>query len=136
MLSTPCGAGRSITLRQVEYLSLPLISPELAATIADARLVVFIDACVGTHPGMVSVHTPIPEDTGDYAFSHGLTPARLLAWAQKLYGHCPEALVFTVTGQDFGYREGLSPSVKAALPALLAEIRRAVRLNGRRSPAC
>jgi hypothetical protein len=49
-----------------------------------------------------------------------------LAAAQILYGHAPEALLFTVSGGSFDCGETLTPAVAAALPDLLARIRQAV----------
>jgi Ni,Fe-hydrogenase maturation factor len=58
--------------------------------------------------------------------THHLTPAALLACARELYGACPAAVVLSVEGTDFGYRDTLSPGVEAALPALFAEVERLV----------
>jgi hypothetical protein len=45
--------------------------------------------------------------------------------ARLLYRLAPAALLFTMAGERFGYCEGLSETVAAALPGMLAAVRRA-----------
>ena len=56
-------------------------------------------------------------------YSLHLNASGLLAWVRALYGHCPQAHLLSVGGGAFGYREGLSPAVEAALPLALAQAR-------------
>ncbi len=96
--------------------------PELADSISQADLVIFVDAAVDGEPGEIrcQVVRPFPQPPG--AFSHHVSPAGLLQMAQELYGRCPPAYLFTVTAASMGFDEGLSPAVTAALPELLWQI--------------
>ena len=93
--------------------------PELAAELSQVDLVLFADARAGEMPGQVLLQPLAPSDKPGY--SHHLDAPGLLAWVRGLYGHCPEAHLLSVTGAAFGYREGLSPQVEAALPAALTQ---------------
>ncbi|MCC7264218.1 MAG: hydrogenase maturation protease [Candidatus Latescibacteria bacterium] len=93
--------------------------PELAAELSQVDLVLFADARAGETPGQVQLQALAPSDRPGY--SHHLDAPGLLAWVRGLYGHCPQAYLLSVTGAAFGYREGLSPQVEAALPAALAQ---------------
>ena len=93
--------------------------PELAAELSQAGLVLFVDAAAAGPPGQVLLQ-PLAPGTAP-RFSHHLDPPGLLAWARDLYQRCPPAYLLSVAGGAFGYREGLSPAVEAALPAALEQ---------------
>ena len=101
--------------------------PELAAELSQVDLVLFVDACAEGPPGQVLLQTLAPGDTPGY--SHHLNAPGLLAWVRALYGHCPQAHLLSVAGAAFGYREGLSPAVEAALPAALQQARILLQLE-------
>ena len=79
-------------------------TPELAAEIAGARRVVFIDAC--TDGEQVQLH-PLPESSSP-ALTHSLGPGAIVALSRRLYGFTGEAWLCRVPGEDFGVGEGLS----------------------------
>lgn len=95
--------------------------PELAAELSQVDLVLFADACAGGLPGQVRLQALAPSEAPGY--SHHLNASGLLAWVRVLYGHGPQAHLLSVGGGAFGYREGLSPTVEAALPLALAQAR-------------
>jgi hydrogenase maturation protease len=105
--------------------------PELAAELGQVELVLFADARAEGPPGQVLFQAL--EASAAPGYSHHLDPAALLALVQALYGRCPEAHLLSVAGASFGYREGLSPEVEAALPAALAQAR--TRLQERKEAA-
>lgn len=70
------------------------LTPELAAKLEAAPLVVFLDAAVDEVPGRVRSRHVHPEDVG--AWSHHLSPGQLLALAAQVNGAAPPA--FLVTG--------------------------------------
>jgi hypothetical protein len=43
--------------------------------------------------------------------------------AAELYGPCPTAHLLTITGESFETGQTMSPTVLAAIPALMAEVR-------------
>jgi len=93
--------------------------PELAAELSQVDLVLFADARAEGPAGQIRLQPLAPSDKPGY--SHHLDAPGLLAWVRGLYGHCPKAHLLSVAGAAFGYREGLSPPVAAALPAALAQ---------------
>jgi hydrogenase maturation protease len=100
--------------------------PEVAERLCGVAGVIFVDACVGSdgdRPGAVRCERVTVGAGAGAGFSHHLSPAVVLAWAQRLYGCCPEAVVCSVVGESFGYNEVLSPAVTAAVPVVLAHIR-------------
>ncbi|MCC7451439.1 MAG: hydrogenase maturation protease [Anaerolineae bacterium] len=98
------------------------LDPELAVPISLADQVIFIDASEGEQPGEVKLQHIDPHPSSPGAFTHHLEPGALLACARDLYGSCPDATLFTITGESFGFREGLSRPVLNALPGLLDQI--------------
>jgi hydrogenase maturation protease len=98
------------------------LTPELAEPISRADLVIFIDAEQQAPAGQLSCRHLAPGAGLPGTFSHDLTPPMLLAWAQGLYGTCPEAVLLSVSSQSFGCGEALSPAVAAVLPELLERV--------------
>jgi hydrogenase maturation protease len=104
---------------EVETLVCHGLVPELAETLAQVDHVIFVDADAGAVPGLLYCR-PLSTEAAPEAFSHHLTPAGLLALAQRLYGRRSEAHLVSLGAADFDVREGLSPQVAAALPVLVA----------------
>ncbi len=112
-----------LEVRQVQQLT-----PELAADVARARLVIFLDARIQASSGRdvgprdsqnrVSIETVIP--TGDAPLMHGLTPGHLLALACALYGKSVPARVVSILVDSLDLGDKLSPQVSRAMPAALA----------------
>ncbi len=98
------------------------LKPEMAETISRADLVIFLDACSEGAPGTVHVSELVPREVEGGLFSHALTPQRLLTASKVIYGQCPEAMLITVAGENFGFCTRLSPVVEAALPAIFERV--------------
>ena len=98
------------------------LTPELAEPISRARLVVFVDAREGHHPGRIDCRVVAPIGDGSLAFSHDIDPSSLVQMARLLYGACPTAVVISVEGEDFGYGTDLSPVVQAAVPEVVRRV--------------
>jgi hydrogenase maturation protease len=139
----PAGDLRAIAAHQ--------LTPELAESIGRSGLVVFVDACNDVQPGRVVTRVVETATSPSPTFSHDLDPPALLALARSLYGASPTAVVISVGGADFGYGTVLSPTVQAALPEVLRQVRvvlatgvaaldaraeQGERPFGRRAPAC
>ena len=103
--------------------------PELAETLAQAELAIFIDACVEGEPGTLTSKTLTPLDS-DSRYTHSADPAVLLGSAHHLYGRAPRAWLFTLTGADFVYSEALSPTVANALPHLIDAVIACLKCEG------
>lgn len=83
------------------------LTPELAAEIAESRLVVFADAAAGGEP-VTAVR--LESDAAGDVMTHAADPRGLLALTRAVYGRAPEAWLVTAAGADFGFRDGLSPA--------------------------
>ena len=59
--------------------------------------------------------------------THQFSPQGLLADAEHLFHHSPEAVVVSVGGASFEHGEELSPQVGAVYPDLLAQVKRIVQ---------
>ena len=96
---------------RVDTIVLHQLVPELAETIKEYSLLIFVDAHVGT----------IPEDIREERLSagfetpfvsHQFRPSTVLALCQQMYGHAPTAVLLSIRGYDFDFGEGLSPQAK------------------------
>ena len=95
----------------VHVLACHQLTPELAEFVADARLVIFIDASLRDAPGTVTCHRVEAPSTFHHGSVHHSDPAGLLDCALQCFGRVPQAYLFSVGGEFFGYRQGLSDSV-------------------------
>jgi hydrogenase maturation protease len=112
---------QAVTVMTVEQLK-----PEMAETIAQVDLVVFLEVASAGIPGAVHMGELFPKDAPEGLLSHDMNPGKLLAAAQIIYGRCPEAVMITVAGENFGFSAHLSPAVEAALPKVFERLKEIV----------
>jgi len=105
----------------IEILARHQLTPELMEPIARAAHVIFIDASVAGRPGKYH-RIPLRPAPACSRFSHVTTPESLLAGAQSLYGHTPEATLYTIPGRSFETGEELTPAVRQAVDDLVATL--------------
>lgn len=105
----------------VEVIQTQQLMPEIALSISTVDCVVFVDAAIGVSPGAVAVNALTATDNAGN--THALGPAEILYIAKKLYNATPQAHLVTITGLDFDFGEGVSPTVAAAMPQALALIK-------------
>ena len=111
----------------VEILICQQLSPELSANLAQVEQAIFIDATLGIQgemPGTIKTRRLGPRTTQPSGITHHFDPETLLAMAEILYDHVPQAILFTVTAASIDLGEGLSPEVSAALPVLIENIKK------------
>ncbi len=120
-----------ITDKRVEIVACHQLNPEMAEAVAQAELVVFIDACTDGTPGRVSQRDVKPAAYSPELMTHHLDPESLLACAQELYGHAPRGVVICVTGECFGFGRDLTPTVERVLPGVV-ELARGLVLGTKR----
>jgi hydrogenase maturation protease len=108
--------------REVTVLARQELQPELAEVISRVDFVIFLDAATQGTPGTVRTDELAPRAQGTGLFSHELTPETLLAAAKILYGRCPEGVLVSVAGGDFGISSRMSAEVSAALPNVFARL--------------
>jgi hydrogenase maturation protease len=103
----------------VEVIAAHQLTPELVEPLSRADSVIFIDAASHGAVGELKREAVFPS-AEPAAFSHSVTPAGLLTAALCLYGRAPEAMLYSVAGEQFGYGEALSPLIEAALDRIAA----------------
>ena len=108
-----------------ETIACHQLTPELAERIALADLVVFIDAAVDLQPGAIVVAT-VPAAPVSSSLAHHIDPRTLLFMTTKLYGRTPDAFLVKVGAASFELGEGLSATVAAVLPEVVATVRQLV----------
>lgn len=103
-------------------------TPDLAAEIAVADSVLFVDASVDVAPGRVALIPVAPDGTGTEAATHHLHPPELLELARALYGSmATHAMLLTVGAGSTELGESLSERVEAALPRARGVLEKIVR---------
>jgi len=105
----------------IEILSQHQLLPELMEPISRASRVIFIDASVSGRAGKVH-RIPLRPAPACARVTHHATPEALLAGAQSLYGHTPEATLYTIPGRNFEIGQDLTPSVRRAVNELVATL--------------
>jgi len=91
----------------INTLALHQLGPELAETIKDYDLVIFVDAHSGEYPERLRVAS-IEAVYRPSAFTHFMSPNSLLALAKSLYHKEPQAFSVSVRGYDFDFGTELS----------------------------
>jgi hydrogenase maturation protease len=109
-----------------DVVSCHQLMPELAERMAAADLVVFVDAEAGSEPGCVVTKRLGVDLAPSSGFAHHVAPGALLAMSGKLYGRSPEAFLVSVGAVSFALGDGLSAPVAAALPEVIAAVRKLV----------
>ena len=102
----------------VEGLALTQLTPEVAAALASAARVVFVDADARPDASSVSLR-PLAAATAVGALTHGADPGALLALCQAVYGRCPAAWLLTVPARRFDLGAPLSPDAEAGVAQAL-----------------
>jgi hydrogenase maturation protease len=117
---------RRLASPEVEVLQLLQLLPELAESVSHVDTVIFVDASCEGEPGELRCR-PVTPPPVKVQFTHQLSPAELLGLAGQLYGATPQAFCITLTGQNFGHNEELSPTAAAQLPQLAAAVKQLTR---------
>jgi hydrogenase maturation protease len=124
--------ARELAGRNAEVITCHQLTPELAEPLSRCSRAVFIDADTEGDPGDIRCRDVQPQAPSSSALTHSCSPAGLLASAATLYGHCPQAVVITVSAQSFGFGDSLSPVVSAALPKVVDRVLQFACLNASR----
>lgn len=101
----------------VETLAVPQLTPELAAAIARASAVLFVDSTVDAPA--VSLREVLP-DPDNSRLEHSAVPATLLALTRKAFGQLPPAWLLTIPAERFEFGAALSPLATSGVEAALA----------------
>jgi hydrogenase maturation protease len=102
-------------------------TPELAADVARAQSVLFIDCTLDSPPGVVTLTPVEPAPSAEVRATHHLDAAQLLALASKLYNSLPQnSQLLTIGAGSIDMSENFSPAVTASLPEACRIIEEAV----------
>ncbi len=118
----------------VQVITTQQLKPELAESVSRADLVIFIDATSSGKPGTVTVRDIGPDDNCDGLFSHEMSPCTVLSAAKVIYGRCPEGMLITVAGENFGISAQLSRPVAAVLPEIFDRLQKIIDCAREREP--
>jgi hydrogenase maturation protease len=86
--------------------------PELAADVAAADAVLFVDAAADLGHGEVRV-APVPVGAVAPRWTHSLSPSDLLALAAAVYGRVPPATLVAAGGHCWDVGAALSPELES-----------------------
>lgn len=121
-------AGRLAGMPGVEVVAAQALTPELIPKVAEASLVIFVDARIGAGPVCWERLRPATRP----ALVHALSPGGLLAWAKHLFGRTPEAWLVTLPARDLSFGEGLSFRTMRAAQGLVGRLRHYLTQGGGR----
>lgn len=102
------------------------LMPELAAEVAEARMVIFVDALAGSSSSAVELALVEAKQITDWC-THSADPRTLLALTRIVYGRTPEAWWLTVPGWNFGLGEGLSSAAEKGVRQAVAHIKKLIQ---------
>ena len=105
----------------VKSISCHQLTPELAADMAEAKVVIFVDATIESLSA-ITVNPLEPEDIQGN-LNHHTNPRSLLSLTQAIYGYVPTAYSIAIPGVNFAFGEQLSPSTVAAMKEALEKIK-------------
>jgi len=130
----------STTDPSVDIISVQQLTPELADTIDQSDMVIFVDASSEGEPGTWRCAPVIPLSNSAATLGHHMDVAALMAYTQAVHHSRPAAWLVSVTAETFACHDNLSPKVEAALPAVVRCIREKIAAfnlsRGHASPFC
>jgi hydrogenase maturation protease len=92
-------------------------TPELAADVAHAQSVMFIDCTLDSPPGSINLSPVEPASGAEVRATHHLDAAQLLTLSQRLFNSLPQSSqLLTIGAGSIEMSENFSPAVTAALP--------------------
>jgi len=129
----PCVAEAIATMNYpaVRVRSVVQLVPELAADLAEAGVIIFVDARIDSGHSAVELVPLADEAIGDWE-THNADPRVLLALTRAVYGRAPEAWWLTVPGREFDLGEGLSAAAEEGARQGIARIRKLIQTKTHR----
>jgi hydrogenase maturation protease len=106
-------------LEGAQVLARHQLTPELAADISQASLVVLVDAATAGDPGSVSVRQIRPRPATPTTWSHHLDPETMAGLAETLYGAVPPIVLVSAAASSFAEGDRLSDTLQRALPEVV-----------------
>jgi hydrogenase maturation protease len=114
------------------------LTPELAADIAEADLVVLVDASETEPPGRIAVRRLAGGSAAAEAavggaggtWTHHVDAESLLALARELWGAAPAVYLVAIGAESMELGDGLSEAVELALPEVIETVVRIAAEHG------
>ncbi len=113
-------------LTHTEIVAAQQLTPEMVETLQKVELVIFIDINIALAPGEIQEQNITADDQLPTGFSHHLDPSRLLALCYSIYGHAPQAVLFSAGADHFELGETLTPKLHAALNQVVNDIEKLI----------
>jgi len=110
----------------VDFVKCRELLPELSADLSKVGLALFIDASVQSQREAVEETVVKRKEDFPPLETHRLDPAGLLSMSHALYGCSPEAVMLTVKGESFDYKEEISEAVRDAADKLVCRAKEIV----------
>jgi hydrogenase maturation protease len=107
-------------LKGVQTIACPLLTPELADALSQARVAVFVDAAVNG-PEKVQLRKVQPSESSQI-MAHAANPPTMLALARDVFGQAPEAWMLTIPVSKFGFTQELSLNAQSGIAAALQKV--------------
>ena len=123
---------RRTELRDIRILSMHQLMPELAETISESEIVVFLDAAANGEIGIVLCRSIEPQSQ-PMRFWHHMTPGELLGLCERLYATKPLSFLVTVPGKCFEQSDTLSDAAASAIPQALTVLRQLIEQGTQRA---
>ena len=114
--------AQALAGQDAEVITCHQLTPELAEPLSQCEPRGVYRCRRSGHAGGYPLPAARPQVPTSSAFTHSCTPSGLLASAEGLYGHRPQAVVITVSAQSFAFGDTLSPVVSAALPKVVDHV--------------
>ncbi len=105
----------------LDSVMLHQLVPEIIPVVANYRLVIFVDAHVGTIPDEVRV-VRVEEERGFHAVSHHMSPGMVLRMVREANGVAPVSYLVSVRGENFDFGFGISDTCKLSADIAIKKI--------------
>lgn len=106
-------AMATMNLPRVRTIACTLLTPELAQAISQARIVVFVDACIDSPEGL-QLRQIEPNDSSQI-FAHAADPRTMLALSRDVFGRVPQSWWLTIPAFNLDFSRQLSPRARSGL---------------------
>ena len=98
---------------EVDTVVMHQLVPELAETVAEYDLLIFVDAHTGRIEESIHAEWVEPVYRPSAFVSHQTHPSTVLALSEELAGRSPDAVILSLRGYDFDFGEGLTEETAA-----------------------
>ncbi|HEY9810742.1 MAG TPA: hydrogenase maturation protease [Halomicronema sp.] len=106
----------------LESLAVPQLTPELAETLSQTDIAIFVDAYPANQNDDLQIVELKPASNPNSVIGHTSDPSTLLTLTEQLYQHTPKAWLVAIPATNFDLGETLSLLTEKAMADALEEI--------------